>query len=109
MVEFNTTEGQIGVLSRTRSPDGDREVLGIPSILRRSDGEKEAALHSGFARDPSGWSYHSGRESLSGLDEIDEEPCQGGKSNVLRQRLRSRANVDVARAEAALMRSYHKN
>ena len=58
MVEFNTTEGQIGVLPG-HIP---LTVIVKPGILHitEKDGEKEAALHSG--RDPSRGSYHSGRD-----------------------------------------------
>ena len=47
MVEFNTTEGQIGVLPG-HIP---LTVIVKPGILHitEKDGEKEAALHSGFA------------------------------------------------------------
>ena len=47
MVEFNTTEGEIGVY-RAHVPT---TVIVAPGILTitESDGQKEAALHAGFA------------------------------------------------------------
>ena len=47
MVEFNTTEGEIGVLPG-HIP---LTVIAKPGILNiyEKDGEKEAALHAGFA------------------------------------------------------------
>lgn len=60
MVEFNTTEGQIGVLPGTHSPDGDREA-GYPAYY--GEGRREGGSTAfRIRRDPSRGSYHSGRD-----------------------------------------------
>ena len=79
MVEFNTTEGQIGVLPG-HIP---LTVIVKPGILHitEKDGEKEAALHSGFAEILP--------EGVTILAEIIEWPNE----------------IDENRAEAALHRA----
>lgn len=59
MVEFNTTEGQIGVLPG-HIPDGDREA-GYPAYY--GEGRREGgSIAFRIRRDPSRRSYHSGRD-----------------------------------------------
>ena len=98
MVEFNTTEGQIGVLPG-HIP---LTVIVKPGILHitEKDGEKEAALHSGFA------------EILTILAEIIEWPNEINENRAeaalhrAEERLRSKTpETDIARAETALQRA----
>lgn len=102
MVEFNTTEGQIGVLPG-HIP---MTVIVKPGILNiyENDGEKEAALHSGFVEILP--------ERVTILAEIIEWP---NEIDIMRaedalhraeERLRTRnSETDVARAETALLRA----
>ena len=95
MVEFNTTEGQIGVLPG-HIP---LTVIVKPGILHitEKDGEKEAALHSGFAEIlPEGVTILA--EIIEWPNEIDENRAE--------ERLRSKTpETDIARAETALQRA----
>ena len=95
MVEFNTTEGQIGVLPG-HIP---LTVIVKPGILHitEKDGEKEAALHSGFAEIlPEGVIILA--EIIEWPNEIDENRAE--------ERLRSKTpETDIARAETALQRA----
>ena len=95
MVEFNTTEGQIGVLPG-HIP---LTVIVKPGILHitEKDGEKEAALHSGFAEIlPEGITILA--EIIEWPNEIDENRAE--------ERLRSKTpETDIARAETALQRA----
>ena len=95
MVEFNTTEGQIGVLPG-HIP---LTVIVKPGILHitEKDGEKEAALHSGFAEILP--------EGVIILAEIIEWPNEINE-NRAEERLRSKTpETDIARAETALQRA----
>jgi len=73
MVEFNTTEGQIGVLPG-HIP---LTVIVKPGILHitEKDGEKEAALHSGFAEIlPEGVTIEPGEVPLAPLPKTGQNP-----------------------------------
>ena len=98
MVEFNTTEGQIGVLPLT--------VIVKPGILHitEKDGEKEAALHSGFAEIlPEGVTILA--EIIEWPNEIDENRAEAALHRA-EERLRSKTpETDIARAETALQRA----
>ena len=95
MVEFNTTEGEIGVLPG-HIP---LTVIIKPGILNITEGEgdKEAALHAGFAEIlPEQVTILA--EIIEWPEEIDEERAE--------ERLRSRTpETDIARAETALQRA----
>ena len=82
MVEFNTTEGQI----------------------TEKDGEKEAALHSGFAEIlPEGVTILA--EIIEWPNEIDENRAEAALHRA-EERLRSKTpETDIARAETALQRA----
>ena len=102
MVEFNTTEGEIGVLPG-HIP---LTVIIKPGVLNitESDGEKEAALHAGFAEIlPDKVTILA--EIVEWPDEIDEHRA----AEALRRaeaRLHSRTpETDIARAETALQRA----
>lgn len=102
MVEFNTTEGEIGVL-KGHIP---LTVVVAPGILTitEAEGTKEAALHSGFAE-----ILQDGvvimAEIIEWPAEIDLERAEGARDRA-EERLRSRSpETDVARAQTALRRA----
>lgn len=102
MVEFNTTEGQIGVLPG-HIP---LTVIVKPGILKihESEEEKEAALHSGFAEIlPDSITILA--EVIEWPDEIDENRAQAAMERA-EQRLKTKSpDTDIARAETALLRA----
>lgn len=102
MVEFNTTEGEIGVLPR-HIP---LTVIIKPGILNITEGEgdKEAALHAGFAEIlPEQVTILA--EIIEWPEEIDEERAEAARERA-EERLRSRTpETDIARAETALQRA----
>ena len=108
MVEFNTTEGEIGVLPG-HIP---LTVIIKPGILdiTESDGDKVAALHAGFAEIlPDRVTRRSHLAILAEIvewpDEIDESRATAAKERA-EQRLHDRqSSTDVARAELALQRA----
>ncbi len=102
MVEFNTTEGEIGVLPG----HVPLTVIVKPGILiiTEKDEEKEAALHAGFAEILP--------EGITILAEVVEWPAEidGHRAeeamNRAKERLANRApGTDIARAEIALQRA----
>lgn len=102
MVEFNTTEGEIGVLPG-HIP---LTVIVKPGILviTEKDGEKEAALHAGFAEIlPEGITILA--EIIEWPEEIDEHRAEEAM-NRARERLASKTpETDIMRAETALLRA----
>lgn len=102
MVEFNTTEGEIGVLPG-HIP---LTVIVKPGILdiTEVEGDKVAALHAGFAEIlPDRVTILA--EIIEWPEEIDEGRAQAAKERA-EERLRSKtAETDVARAETALLRA----
>ncbi len=102
MVEFNTTEGQIGVLPG-HIP---LTVIIKPGILNvyEAEGEKQAALHSGFAEIlPERVTILA--EIVEWPNEIDEHRAEEALHRA-EERLRSRTpETDIARAETALQRA----
>lgn len=102
MVEFNTTEGQIGVLPG-HIP---LTVIVKPGILtiHETEGEKTAALHAGFAE-----ILPEGITILAEVIEWPEEIDQGRAEAALHraeERLHSKTpETDIARAETALQRA----
>ncbi len=102
MAEFNTTEGEVGVLPG-HIP---LTVIIKPGILSitESEGEKEAALHAGFAEIlPDRVTILA--EIIEWPEEIDEKRAEAAKERA-EERLRSRTpETDVARAETALLRA----
>ncbi len=102
MVEFNTTEGEIGVY-RAHVPT---TVIVAPGILTitESGGSKEAALHAGFAEIL--------QEQVTIMAEIVEWPNEIDLSRAeeakhrAEERLASKTpETDIARAETALHRA----
>ena len=102
MVEFNTTEGEIGVLPG-HIP---LTVIIKPGILNITEGEKdrEAALHAGFAEIlPDRVTILA--EIIEWPEEIDEERALAARERA-EERLHSRTpETDIARAETALQRA----
>lgn len=102
MVEFDTTEGEIGVLPG-HIP---LTVIIKPGILTiyEPESEKKAALHAGFAEIL--------QESVTILAEIIEWPCEidmeraSAARDRAEERLRTKTpQTDIARAETALQRA----
>ena len=102
MVEFNTTEGEIGVLPG-HIPLTVIVKPGILSITEK-DGEREAALHAGFAEIlPEGITILA--EIVEWPEEIDMHRAEEAM-NRAKERLASKTpETDVARAETALLRA----
>lgn len=102
MVEFNTTEGEIGVLPG-HIP---MTVIVRPGILHitEQDGGKKAALHSGFAEIlPEGVTILA--EVVEWPGEIDEDRAKSARERA-EKRLQNRAlGTDIAKAETALQRA----
>lgn len=102
MVEFNTTEGEIGVLPG-HIP---LTVIVKPGILRitEAEGEKTAALHAGFAEIlPTGITILA--EIIEWPDEIDENRAEKALERA-KARIESKdTDTDLARAETALLRA----
>lgn len=102
MVEFNTTEGEIGVLPG-HIP---LTVIVKPGILtiHEAGQEKQAALHAGFAEIlPDGITILA--EIVEWPEEIDETRAEAAMRRA-EERLHSRTpETDIARAETALLRA----
>ncbi|MBQ6095228.1 MAG: ATP synthase F1 subunit epsilon [Lachnospiraceae bacterium] len=102
MVEFNTTEGQIGVLPG-HIP---MTVIVSPGILTitEAEGTKEAALHAGFAEIlPDQITILA--EIIEWPDEIDKDRAEYALQKA-RERLENRdSQTDLAMAETALQRA----
>lgn len=102
MVEFNTTEGEIGVLPG-HIP---LTVIIKPGILyiTETEGDKVAALHSGFAEIlPDRVTILA--EIIEWREEIDERRAEAARERA-EERLRSKTpETDLMRAETALQRA----
>ncbi len=102
MVEFNTTEGEIGVLAR-HIP---MTVIVKPGILTitEEEGEKIAALHAGFAEIlPDSITILA--EIIEWPEEIDEHRAEAALERA-QERIQSKhEETDLARAETALQRA----
>ena len=102
MVEFNTTEGEIGIY-REHVPT---TVIVAPGILTITEdgGEKDAALHAGFAEILQD-KVTIMAEVIEWPTEIDLERAEEARRRA-EERLASKTpETDVARAETALQRS----
>ncbi len=101
MVEFNTTEGEIGIY-RNHIP---LTVIIKPGILTITGDEvKKAALHSGFA-EILGESVTILAEVIEWPDEIDEMRAMAAKERAERLLAEKDPKTDIARAETALARA----
>lgn len=102
MVEFNTTEGEIGVLPG-HIP---MTVIVKPGILdiTETDGDKVAALHAGFAEIlPEKVTILA--EVIEWPDEIDGERAEAAKKRAEERLLIKASETDMLRAETALQRA----
>ena len=102
MVEFNTTEGEIGVLPG-HIP---MTVIVKPGVLviSEEEGVKQAALHSGFAEIlPEGVTILA--EIVEWPDEIDEHRAEAALERAQERLQNKNAGTDIARAETALLRA----
>lgn len=102
MVEFNTTEGEIGVLPG-HIP---LTVIIKPGILVFNDGEeeKEAALHAGFAEIlPDQVTILA--EIIEWPEEIDEQRAEEAMNRAKERIASHNPETDMVRAQAALMRA----
>ena len=101
MVEFNTTEGEIGIYKK-HIP---MTVIIKPGVLTITGEEvKKAALHSGFA-EILGDSVTILAEVIEWPDEIDEMRAMAAKERAERLLLERDPRTDIARAETALQRA----
>jgi F-type H+-transporting ATPase subunit epsilon len=101
MVEFNTTEGEIGIYKK-HIP---MTVIIKPGVLTITGEEvKKAALHSGFA-EILGDSVTILAEVIEWPDEIDEMRAMAAKERAERLLLERDPKTDIARAETALQRA----
>lgn len=102
MVEFNTTEGEIGIYKK----HVPMTVIVSPGILTISEesGMKEAALHAGFAEILQDKVVILA-EIVEWPEEIDKSRAEAAKSRA-EERLRSKTpETDILRAETALQRA----
>ena len=102
MVEFNTTEGEIGVY-KDHIP---LTVIIKPGVLTITSEEEKtkAALHSGFATIMQD-KVTILAEVIEWGDEIDTERAEAAKVRAEERLRANQASVDMARAEAALLRA----
>ena len=102
MVEFNTTEGEIGVYAN-HIPLTSIIKPGILTI--RMDGEeKEAALHSGFVEIlPDKVTILA--EVIEWPEEIDLHRAEAAMERAKERIAHRTSQTDIARAETALMRA----
>lgn len=102
MVEFNTTEGEIGVLPG----HVPLTVILKPGILDITEegGDKEAALHAGFAEIlPDRVTILA--EIIEWPEEIDADRAEAARERA-EERLRTKTpETDLVRAETALQRA----
>jgi F-type H+-transporting ATPase subunit epsilon len=101
MVEFNTTEGEIGVY-RNHIP---LTVIIKPGVLKiTAEEKKEAALHAGFAiilQDK----VTILAETIEWPDEIDLGRAEAARDRAERRLREGKGDTDIARAETALQRA----
>ena len=102
MVEFNTTEGEIGVYKK----HVPTTVIIRPGILTITEegGPKEAALHAGFVEILQDEVVILA-EIIEWPDEIDRSRAEAAKARA-EERLRTKTpETDILRAETALQRA----
>ena len=102
MVEFNTTEGEIGIY-KGHVP---LTVIVKPGILTITQGNtvRNAALHAGFVQIlPQEVTILA--EIIEWPGEIDEERANAARQRAERRLSEHSSGIDIDRAQAALMRS----
>ena len=102
MIEFNTTEGEIGVY-KDHIPLTVIIKPGVLTITSEED-KKLAALHSGFATIMQD-KVTILAEVIEWGDEIDEERAEAAKQRAEERLRANQDSIDMARAEAALLRA----
>ena len=103
MVEFNTTEGEIGVYKQ-HIPLTVIVKPGILTITETDDSVKEAALHEGFATImPESVTIMA--EIIEWPAEIDLERAEAAKQRAEDRLEKKESQTDIARAETALQRA----
>ena len=102
MVEFNTTEGEVGILPG-HIP---MTVILKPGVLTITEEEetKEAALHAGFA-EILGEKVTIMAEIVEWPEEIDLDRAEAARERAEERIRTGSSDVDKVRAEAALMRA----
>ena len=102
MVEFNTTEGEIGVYAG----HAPLTVIVKPGILTITQGDtlRNAALHAGFVQIlPEEITILA--EIIEWPEEIDAQRAEDAKQRAEGRIAERSANIDIDRAQAALMRA----
>ena len=102
MVEFNTTEGEIGVYAG----HAPLTVIVKPGILTITQGDtvRNAALHAGFVQIlPEEITILA--EIIEWPEEIDKERAEEAKQRAEDRLTERSANIDLDRAQTALMRA----
>ena len=102
MIEFNTTEGEIGVY-KDHIPLTVIIKPGVLTITSEED-KRTAALHSGFATIMQD-KVTILAEVIEWGDEIDEERAEAARQRAEERLRANQASIDMARAEAALLRA----
>ena len=102
MVEFNTTEGEIGVY-KNHVPTTVVLAPGVVTIHEEGE-NKKAAVHSGFA-EILNEKVTLLAEVAEWPDEIDVERAKAAEARANERISRKDADVDLKRAELALRRS----
>jgi F-type H+-transporting ATPase subunit epsilon len=102
MVEFNTTEGEIGVYAG----HAPLTVIVKPGVLKITQGDnvRNAALHAGFVQILPG-EVTILAEIIEWPGEIDEPRASAARQRAEERLARREANLDIDRAEAALLRA----
>jgi len=102
MVEYNTTEGEVGVYAG-HIPMTQIIAPGV-LVITSQEGEKMAALHSGFV-EISPESVEILAEAVEWPEDIDQARAQEAKIRAERQLSNPSGDTDVLRAEMALKRA----
>jgi len=102
MVEYNTTEGEVGVLAG-HIPMTQILAPGVLAITENEDKVRKAALHAGFV-EISPEKVTMLAESVEWPEEIDIKRAEEARIRAER-RIGSGENADLARAELALKRA----
>ena len=102
MVEFNTTEGEIGVY-KNHVPTTVVLAPGVVTIHEEGE-NKKAAVHSGFA-EILNEKVTLLAEVAEWPDEIDVERAKAAEARANERISRKDADIDLKRAELALRRS----
>ncbi len=102
MVEFNTTEGEVGIYKK----HVPTTVIIKPGILTitKDDEIKEAALHAGFAEILED-KVTILAEIIEWPDEIDVSRAEAAKQRAEERLSGKTSDTDIARAEIALQRA----